>query len=116
MKTLYNFKQNNIRTRDYTLSVEEMKTNRIIGSFNAAYCPDDVAPVFDLDFADSCTKYSHGEVNLIDTTVVEYEMGLVKIVSVIVFVDIYSLQLFILRNKRPFMDELKVSHICGMLN
>ena len=110
-----NFKMNDIHTREYRFSIEEMKMNQIMGVYNAAYSLDDVMSSFDYEFADTCTDYHAGETNLIDRRTATFENGKVRVVSVIVFVDVYFMQLFLLRNE-DYMKDLRQSDINGMLN
>ena len=98
-----NLKRNYIRARGYRLSPHEMRVNRIIGVFNSI--GDRLSVDYIEMFANSQCDGAIGEVMIIEKNVEVIEGIELDVVSVIVFKDLVSLQMFVLRHGNVYLRD-----------
>lgn len=100
-----NLKRNYIRARGYRLSPHEMRVNRIIGVFNSIGDGLDIGYI-EMFAKGQCDEVS-GETMIIEINKEEVDGISMDVVSVIVFKDLMSLQMFVLRHGNVYLRESK---------
>ena len=105
---MYMYKRGLIRARgDYEISMQEMAINGIRAVYNSACRIEDMGPDYVRSYHRRVTRTERGEVSLVESAVRTFpeHPNPVKIVSIIVFVSEWMLNLYVLRNADLFDDE-----------
>ena len=95
-----------IKARDYVLSQRQIRAYRIRGVFNAIGEVSTMDDSYIKDFAMRCFRPEHGEVAAIETGIRNMQGGgrnPLKVVSVIVFVDMWSWNMFAMKHSDVYM-------------
>lgn len=100
---MIDFKNNTVRSRDYIFTDEEMISFRIRGVFNSTTDVDYMDQLYMEDFITGCYEPRKGECAIAESAIKTVGTGLVRILSVIVFEDTPSMELFILRNPKLYL-------------
>jgi hypothetical protein len=103
MDVMLNFRNNTIRSRGYEFTDEEMRSFRILGVFNSLADVDYMDEAYVDRFAAGCYDAEKGEVCITESAIHSGKNGLIRILSVIVFADVQSMELFVLANKKLYM-------------
>jgi hypothetical protein len=99
------FKRNVIRARGYRLSPEEIRVNRIVGVFNSF--GEELSAGYIEAFARGQCDEDRGETMIVERNIVDVDGVSMDVVSVIVFKDLVSLQMFVLRHGKVYLRESK---------
>ena len=95
-----------IKARDYLLTQRQVRAFRIKGVFNAVGEGESMTDDYIKDFAMRCFRPDIGEVAVIETGVRTLTGGTgnpLKVVSVIVFADIWSWNMFAMKNGEIYL-------------
>lgn len=109
-----------IQTRDYVFSKEQIRSFRIKGIFNSIGEIDKMGEEFITKFAESLYRQEIGEIAVVETAIKSFpmpgdvygegkEMNPLKIVSIIVFTDVWSWQMYALKNLDIYGNESLLS-------
>lgn len=109
-----------VRTRDYVFSKEQMRSFRIKGVFNSIGEIDKMGDSFIESFAESLYRKEIGEIAVVETAIKGFPVSRdvydekrrenpLKIVSVIVFADVWSWQMYGLKNMDVYGNESLLS-------
>ena len=98
-----------IKARDYVFTKEQMSSFRIRGVFNSIGEVDKMGDDYIDAFSSSVIRAEYGEIGVIEISIksmpdIEVKNPL-KVISVIVFADIWSWQLFALKNQNIYIHE-----------
>ncbi len=102
------FKRNVIRARGYRLSPEEIRVNRIVGVFNSF--GEELSVGYIEAFARGQCDEDRGETMIVERNIVDVDGVSMDVVSVIVFKDLVSLQMFVLRHGGVYLRERRFWH------
>jgi len=92
-----------IKARGVVLSEEQMDHYRIRGIYNAAAEVETVNDHYIQDFANSVHRPSYGEIAVVETSLKDTGVrNPLQIISVIVFVDIYSWHMFAMKHWKVY--------------
>ena len=98
-----NLKRNLIRARGYRLTAEEMRVNRIIGVYNS------VGMNLGIEYVERFARDQYyeekGEVVIIERNVEMVSGVYMDVVSVIVFKNLISMQVFVLRHGDTYLRD-----------
>lgn len=97
-----------VKTRDYVFTVEQMQSYRIKGVFNSIGEMESMTSEYIEKFALGVYRPQYGEVGVVETAIKEFSGGKknpLKIVSVIVFADIWSWNMFAIKHQDIYMGN-----------
>lgn len=103
MDTMTGFRNNIVRARGYEFSDEQMRCYRIKGVFNSMVDADYCNEAYMESFIMGCYNPGIGEAAISESAIRSAGKGFVRILSVIVFADVESMELYILANKRLYL-------------
>jgi hypothetical protein len=105
MEVMVNFRNNTVRSRGYEFSEDEMRRFRIKGVYNSMADADYMDTGYVDSFINGCYDPRKGEVSISESAIHTggEGRGLVRILSVIVFSDAESMELFILANPKLYL-------------
>lgn len=95
---MLNFRNNTIRARGYIFTREEMKRFRIVGVYNSMTDADYMNERYVNEFIMGCYDPLKGEIAISESAIHTTGRGLIRVLSVIVFADVPSMELYILAN------------------
>lgn len=96
-------RNNIIRSRGYEFTEQEMRSYRIVGVFNSMTDADYMNEAYMEDFIAGCYDPRKGEITIAESAIHTTEGGMVRILSVIVFADVQSMELYILANPKLYL-------------
>ena len=96
---------NTIRSRGYVFSDEEMRSYRIKGIYNSMTDADYMDLEYMERFISRCFNPGLGEIAISESAINTSGRNPVRILSVIVFSDIESMELFVLANKALYLES-----------
>jgi len=103
MGVMVNFRNNTVRSRGYEFSDEEMRSFRIVGVYNSMTDADYMNEAYVDSFAAGCYDARKGEVCITESAIHTTTRGMIRILSVIVFADVQSMELFVLANPKLYL-------------
>ena len=109
-----------VRTRDYVFSKSQMRSFRIKGIFNSIGEIDKMGEAFIESFAKSLYREEIGEIAVVETAIKGFpapggsygekrELNPLKVVSVIIFTDVWSWHMYGLKNLDIYGNESLLS-------
>lgn len=106
-----------IEARGVVLSHREMVRYRIRGVYNAIGEAGYMTPEYIEDFANKVHRPFYGEVAIVETSLKDHGKGNPLVVlSVIVFADVWSWNMFAMANQGIYYQEGKYGDIFPLLN
>jgi len=106
-----------IKARDVEFTKEQMRSFRIKGIFNAVGEIENMGDDYIRGFANSVFKPEFGEITVIETSIRTFSGGKnnpLKIVSVIVFEDIWSWNMFAMKNQDTYVQKKHMGGYQGL--
>jgi hypothetical protein len=107
-------RNNFVRARNYEFSDAEMKSFRIKGVYNSMADADYMNTEYMDRFIEGCYNAEVGEMAISESAIFTTEKGLVRVLSVIVFYDGPSMELYILANQKIYLPADRTMN--GRLN
>ena len=98
MSIMTDFRNNTVKARGYIFSDAEMKSFRIKGVYNSMADADYMNEQYMDQFINGCYDPGKGEMAISESAILPLGKGLVRVLSVIVFYDVMSMELYILAN------------------
>lgn len=89
-----------MRARNYEFSEDEMRKFRIKGVYNSMTDADYMNLSYMERFIEGCYDPRLGEVAISESAIFSVGRGLVRVLSVIVFADVESMELYVLANQK----------------
>jgi len=112
-----NFERNTVQVRGYVFSKEEMIMYRILGVYNSVCARGLLDKAYMARFMDGFVNEDEDEIAIAETGSFMVDGGkMVDVLSVIVFKDIQSMQLYVIKNKELYLDDLVDKSFNGMFN
>lgn len=96
-----------IKAQNKVFSAEQMEKYRIRGIYNSFGYIEDMGDKFIMDFARRSHRPERGEIAIIESGIKEKDGMMCKVVSVIVFEDIWSWQMFAIRFKGIYLKSIE---------
>jgi hypothetical protein len=96
-------RNNIIRSRGYEFTEDEMRSFRIVKVCNSMTDADYMDERYIDSFIQSCFDPRKGEITIAESAIQTVGSGMVRVLSVIVFVDVESMELFILANPKLYL-------------
>lgn len=100
---MIDFRNNTVRSRGYTFTEEEMRSFRIVGVFNSMTDADYMDERYMDAFIAGCFDPRKGEITIAESAIHSVGSGMIRILSVIVFADVQSMELYILANPKLYL-------------
>jgi hypothetical protein len=101
---LMGLRNNIIRARGYRLSAGEMRINGIIGVYNAV--GEGLSDSFVEKFVSGRYNEKSGQTVIIERNIIDSGSVIVDVVSVIVFRNLYCMQIFALRHSGIYLSGI----------
>lgn len=96
-------RNNIVRSRSYEFTEEEMRSFRIVKVCNSMSDADYMSERYIDEFIAGCFDPRKGEITIAESAIQTTERGMIRVLSVIVFADVQSMELYILANPKLYL-------------
>lgn len=103
MGVMTDFKNRLVRARNFEFTEDEMVRYRIVGVFNSMADADYANTEYLERFIAGCYDEKKGEIAISESAIYKSGSGLVRVLSVIVFADVESMELYVLANQSLYL-------------